>query len=75
MPPPPRVVHGDCLEIMKMLPDNSVDSIVTETIPHHPVTVEIKVRALRVHILELERQRDHNNRVIRWLLTWLLCRD
>lgn len=27
---PPQVVHGDCLEIMKMLPDNSVDSIVTD---------------------------------------------
>lgn len=27
---PPRIVHGDCLEIMKMLPDNSVDSIVTD---------------------------------------------
>ena len=29
-PQAPRVVHGDCLEIMKMLPDNSVDSIVTD---------------------------------------------
>ena len=27
---PPRVVHGDCLEMMKMLPDSSVDSIVTD---------------------------------------------
>lgn len=27
---PPQVVHGDCLEIMKMLPDDSVDSIVTD---------------------------------------------
>lgn len=26
----PKVVHGDCLEIMKMLPNNSVDSIVTD---------------------------------------------
>lgn len=26
----PRVVHGDCLEIMKMLPNDSVDSIVTD---------------------------------------------
>lgn len=33
MTPPrraPQVVHGDCLDIMKMLPDNSVDSIVTD---------------------------------------------
>lgn len=33
MTPPkkaPQIVHGDCLEIMKMLPDNSVDSIVTD---------------------------------------------
>ena len=29
-PQSPRVVHGDCLEMMKMLPDNSVDSIVTD---------------------------------------------
>lgn len=31
-PPParPKVVHGDCLDIMRMLPDNSVDSIVTD---------------------------------------------
>lgn len=29
-PKPPRIIHGDCLEIMKMLPDNSVDSIVTD---------------------------------------------
>lgn len=27
---PPQVVHGDCLEIMKMLPNASVDSIVTD---------------------------------------------
>ena len=26
----PEIIHGDCLEIMKMLPDNSVDSIVTD---------------------------------------------
>lgn len=26
----PKVVHGDCIEIMRMLPDNSVDSIVTD---------------------------------------------
>jgi site-specific DNA-methyltransferase (adenine-specific) len=33
MPSPslaPKIVHGDCLEIMQMLPDNSVDSIVTD---------------------------------------------
>jgi len=29
-PQSPRIVHGDCLEIMKMLPDCSVDSIVTD---------------------------------------------
>lgn len=31
-PPParPKVVHGDCLDIMRMLPDNSVDSICTD---------------------------------------------
>lgn len=27
---PPRIVHGDCLEVMKMLPNDSVDSIVTD---------------------------------------------
>lgn len=27
---PPQVVHGDCLEIMKILPNDSVDSIVTD---------------------------------------------
>lgn len=27
---PPKIVHGDCLDIMKMLPDNSIDSIVTD---------------------------------------------
>lgn len=26
----PKVVHGDCIEIMKMLPNDSVDSIVTD---------------------------------------------
>jgi site-specific DNA-methyltransferase (adenine-specific) len=30
MPKPPRVVHGDCLDIMRMLPNDSVDSIVTD---------------------------------------------
>jgi site-specific DNA-methyltransferase (adenine-specific) len=30
MTKPPQVVHGDCLEIMKMLPNDSVDSIVTD---------------------------------------------
>lgn len=29
-PRQPRVVHGDCIEIMKMLPNDSVDSIVTD---------------------------------------------
>lgn len=27
---PPQVVHGDCIEIMKMLPNDSIDSIVTD---------------------------------------------
>lgn len=30
MTKPPQVVHGDCLEIMQMLPNDSVDSIVTD---------------------------------------------
>lgn len=29
-PASPRIVHGDCLDIMQMLPNNSVDSIVTD---------------------------------------------
>lgn len=30
MSKPPQVVHGDCVEIMKMLPNDSIDSIVTD---------------------------------------------
>jgi len=25
-----RVINGDCLEVLKTLPDNSVDSVVTD---------------------------------------------
>ncbi len=30
--------HGDCLEVMKSLPDNSVDSVVTDP-PYHLTSV------------------------------------
>ena len=33
-----KVIQGDCLEVMKTLPENSVDSVVTDP-PYHLVSI------------------------------------